>query len=343
MELNVNNLQGTSSPLAVSAGTKDTQGTQAGASGYTPETDENALVQFDTDAALQELEAIQGEFSKVGASIAGYKNEISSCEEAVNTLKEQVEQVRIEFAQRQQKKNAIYEKLANAQGDERKSIQNELEGVQGECKKLQGSLDTLLTNFYMYDNRLVVAQKNLEAAKASQAELETLYENTKNGYLESFNAPATKNTSAVTAPQTGSTSAQPPTGTQKSDQLGNAAVNAANSLNSTGWCYRGVIRALADIGVTGLTGGSAYMAADQLAARGDFKEITSSVSSGEDLKNLPKGAVVVWSQYEGANSIGIHGHISIALGDGREASDHIQSQITSMGGNSGKYRVFMPT
>jgi hypothetical protein len=72
-----------------------------------------------------------------------------------------------------------------------------------------------------------------------------------------------------------------------------------------------------------------------------------SVSSS-DLASLPRGAVVVWGR-SGAKP---YGHVSVALGDGREASDHIQRQIT--GGRYGtdfgngpdpqgrQFRVFLP-
>lgn len=131
-----------------------------------------------------------------------------------------------------------------------------------------------------------------------------------------------------------------PTGTAPSSagplagRIGDAAESVAHEMGSTGWCYRGVANALAREGIT-VSGGSAYMAADQLAAMPDkFQEVSVSP---DELRNLPRGAVVVWGQ-TGASP---HGHISVALGDGREASDHVQSQITSLRGAS-NYRVFIP-
>lgn len=99
-----------------------------------------------------------------------------------------------------------------------------------------------------------------------------------------------------------------------------------------GYCYRGVKHHLRQVGVN-LTGGSAYMAADQLAGRPDrFRE----VRVGRDqLRQLPPGAVVVWNRSQGKP----HGHISIATGDGREASDKLRNQIT---GRNATYRVFIP-
>ena len=73
------------------------------------------------------------------------------------------------------------------------------------------------------------------------------------------------------------------------------------------------------------------MAADQLAAHHRFTEISVG-----DLRTLPAGAVVVWAR--GSSE---HGHISIALGNGQEASDHVTSQMTYHYGG-GSSRVFVP-
>ena len=83
----------------------------------------------------------------------------------------------------------------------------------------------------------------------------------------------------------------------------------------------------------------------QLARDPDFKEVNVS---RDQLAKLPRGAVVVWGK-SGAKP---YGHVSVALGDGREASDHVQRQTT--GGRYGtdfgrgpdpqgrQFRVFIP-
>jgi hypothetical protein len=83
-----------------------------------------------------------------------------------------------------------------------------------------------------------------------------------------------------------------------------------------------------------LTGGSAYQAADQLARSDRFREVSVSP---DQLRSLPPGAVVVWGRTDRSP----HGHISVALGNGQEASDHIQTQMTSLRGAQ-NYRVFVP-
>lgn len=106
--------------------------------------------------------------------------------------------------------------------------------------------------------------------------------------------------------------------------------------NTSGWCYRGVKETLNQAGVN-LEGGSAYQAADQLARNSKFKEVRVPKS---ELSKLPAGAVVVWSPYtDNRGNYHKHGHISVALGDGREASDNVRSQLKL----NGDCRVFIPT
>lgn len=124
-----------------------------------------------------------------------------------------------------------------------------------------------------------------------------------------------------------------PAGSPSGVKLAESARDVAQSMNSTGWCYRGASTAIAKATGVQLTGMSAYMAADQLAASPKFKEISVSP---DQLAKLPPGAVVVW----GKTAESVHGHISVALGNGQEASDHIQTQMTSLRGHQ-NYRVFV--
>lgn len=96
-------------------------------------------------------------------------------------------------------------------------------------------------------------------------------------------------------------------------------------------CMYGVAWSLAFSGVD-IYGDSAYEAADQIAKMPQFEEV--SIPNTE-LKNLPKGSVVVWDKSKQHP----HGHISIALGNGKEASDRIRYQLTDY---SDSYRVFLP-
>lgn len=106
---------------------------------------------------------------------------------------------------------------------------------------------------------------------------------------------------------------------------------AKNATGPGGLCYKYVAQALGRHGVS-VSGASAYMGADQLAKNPKFREVQIPPSQ---FKSLPPGAVVVWNKGPGHP----HGHISIALGDGREASDKIRNQITNYGTSA---RVFLP-
>lgn len=124
-----------------------------------------------------------------------------------------------------------------------------------------------------------------------------------------------------------------PPGSPGGVHLAETARDVAAAQNSTGWCFKYAAQSIAEATGVQLHGASAYMAADQLAASDKFKEITVSP---DQLKDLPPGAVVVWGQTD----VSPHGHISVALGNGQEASDHIQDQMTSLRGHQ-NYRVFI--
>ncbi len=120
--------------------------------------------------------------------------------------------------------------------------------------------------------------------------------------------------------------------------FGSAVARSAANVVSTNWspggyCYRGVKQALRPLGVN-LHGGSAWQAADQLARNPRFREVQVR---REELNRLPPGAVVVWNRNPQAGKP--HGHISISLGNGREASDKLRRQITNY---PSSFRVFIP-
>lgn len=96
--------------------------------------------------------------------------------------------------------------------------------------------------------------------------------------------------------------------------------------------FKPVGQALSAKGVE-VGGKTAAELADFLAKSDKFVECTDSTP--EQLKDLPAGAVVVWA------ADGLHplGSCSIALGDGKEASNIIRSQREKF---SEKYRLFLP-
>ena len=156
-------------------------------------------------------------------------------------------------------------------------------------------------------------------------------------------APESNSETTPTTTTAPPTSAGNLTGSAFGQQVAAAAERSARSLNSVGACALGVNNALTSLGVPGR--GHAFQKAEQLARNPRFREVNVS---GGDLRNLPAGAVVVWGR-SGAKP---YGHVSVALGGGREASDHLQNQIT--GGRYGtdfgngpdpqgrQCRVFLP-
>lgn len=122
------------------------------------------------------------------------------------------------------------------------------------------------------------------------------------------------------------------------NKLANIAAKNASRTNTIGWCAKGTNDS---IQLAGLASGetrvaSAYQEADKLAKHKNFKEVSVS---REDLKKLPAGCVIVWNKTGDASRLsGQHGHTTITLGNGKEASDHVQDLIML----DSEYRVFVP-
>ena len=149
----------------------------------------------------------------------------------------------------------------------------------------------------------------------------------------SCNASSNSGSSSTPGSDSSSSSSAPSNGYNASigNRIADEAYYIATRRNTVGYCYNAAADAIEAVVGRFLWGSSAYMAADQLAAHPRFFEVSVS-----DLPSLPAGAVVVWGRGNSA-----HGHISIALGDGREASDHVASQMTYHYGG-GRARVFYP-
>jgi hypothetical protein len=97
-----------------------------------------------------------------------------------------------------------------------------------------------------------------------------------------------------------------------------AGYQEASERNTVGWCYSGVADALDKIGVH-LHGRHAYMAKDQLLQDHRFQVVS--------INDLKPGDVLVHGKSANHDS----GHIAIYLGNGQEASDHVQSLIKGQG------------
>jgi hypothetical protein len=117
-------------------------------------------------------------------------------------------------------------------------------------------------------------------------------------------------------------------------KLASAARSVASSMNSTGWCARGVFNALEKAGMAIPRSPSAYMAANTLARDPRFREVRLT---DEQIRKLPPGAIIVSAPRAGSSGWNPHGHIAVTLGGGKEASDHIANLSLH-----GTQRVFIP-
>jgi len=121
---------------------------------------------------------------------------------------------------------------------------------------------------------------------------------------------------------------------------------ASRTIGTGGYCLRGVNKSLYKVYGQKIAAPSAYMAADILSSnKGIGKHFTEDAVPRSFLESLPEGAVVVWDNniYGGGANVSKsgrkHGHVSIALGNGLESSDHIQKQIVD---RDAEFRVFYP-
>ncbi len=115
-----------------------------------------------------------------------------------------------------------------------------------------------------------------------------------------------------------------PAGTvqQARERIAKSAYHTATEMNTKGACAAGVGKALRDIGIDVArmsskdpSSPSAFYMADILEERDDFEEV--------DYDNKQPGDVLVF----GPTDSKVHGHTTVYLGDGQEASDHVQALV----------------
>lgn len=124
--------------------------------------------------------------------------------------------------------------------------------------------------------------------------------------------------------------------TNEGQRLAQLARVTGGANGTRGKCLKGVNDTLQRAYGFRLSYPSAYMAKQSLNKMTDrFQNVTNQYQPASKLSSLPPGAIVVWNQKPGHP----HGHISISLGNGQEASDHVQKQITGYGSS---YTVYMP-
>lgn len=195
------------------------------------------------------------------------------------------------------------------------AFQNQLYGAQTN----QSSLMSMMTQLFQQ-----LMQQFLNYFRSNQNNTDNAVNNADNNNAEG----------AIAVNNNGTDAANIGKGSALGKQLAQTAYqHATDGTGDGGHCFRNVAQDLAKYGIN-TSGASAYMAADQLASNPKVQEIKGVTA--EQLKTLPAGAIVVWA----ANPKNPHGHISISMGDGKEASDIMRNQITNLNGSS--FRVFMP-
>ncbi len=120
-------------------------------------------------------------------------------------------------------------------------------------------------------------------------------------------------------------------GTEFGKRFAAEAEKTARRINTPGLCLKGVNDTMQAMGMPVQREASAYMALDNFRNNKRFQEVKVSK---DQLKSLPAGAVVIWDKGSGLP----HGHISVSLGNGREASSTVRDQLRL----STNFHVFVP-
>lgn len=120
-------------------------------------------------------------------------------------------------------------------------------------------------------------------------------------------------------------------GTEFGKKFAQQAEKTARRINTPGLCLKGVNDTMEAMGIPVQREAAAYMALDNFRSNKRFREVKASK---DQLKSLPAGAVVIWDKGPGLP----YGHISVALGNGREASSTVRNQLQLRT----NYHVFLP-
>ena len=212
---------------------------------------------------------------------------------------------------RQQKQSLISQMAFVEDADERQSISSELKDLNKQADSVYMDIVKELQNYNNTLTELIsgtVKQKVEESSVIQGIQSSSISPSALQTTLDGYNA-----------------------------QAGQKIAQSAHTVDgTTGWCLKGVNDSLQRIYGKRLSYNSAYQAIPELQSGQGMGEHFREVSvSRDELSSLPAGAIVVWEASPGHE----HGHISIALGDGRESSDHITSQMTSRDAN---FHVFIP-
>lgn len=306
---------------------------------------EQTQIKEDAENAISNAET---QISDIDGSIAQLQSAIDSADEDTDTSgleaqKSALERQKAEILDEKEKAEGARDDAQDAidELEAEKAKLPPLEEVMADLQKLEADISEnhpeVQAAMDAYHEAEDAKNDKIETLNGQISELETHIQEVRGKYTEALKAENEKDTTKAINKAT-----------MKYDEAaGKKLADAAHNVRGTvGYCMGGVDDTFQAVYGSRTGCGSAYMAADILASDeglgANFVEVEVDRS---ELSSLPAGAVVVWNNNAngGGSNVSqagkIHGHISIALGDGRESSDHIQSQIVN---RDATFRVFYP-
>ena len=295
----------------------------------TKQTLENTLSQLQAqDTSNME----DDELSSHNSKISEVKAQIESAKQKEEEAQKSLEQVQKELEKAKETKETLKNEL-DLLNEEMTLLEAEILEKHSELKEYLDSYNSAKENAQSYkQNAIESARSSIKDSQNYISEIQSAINNCNNKELEKEYSPNPKS--------------------QYDEKAGLLlAQNALTTRGTTGYCLAGVSDTMLEtFGVNFKNMGSAYLATEAL--RGNtpgYEELASHFVEVEversELANLPAGAVVVWDNNANGGGSNVsdagkkHGHISIALGDGRESSDHIQAQQVN---RDAEYTVFYP-
>ncbi|MFN8608135.1 MAG: hypothetical protein U0931_11430 [Vulcanimicrobiota bacterium] len=194
--------------------------------------------------------------------------------------------------------------------------------------ELLPQLNTLQQMQMLMGEMFMLLQNLMGGAPSNQAADSGLSSPISSGAGSSAGGSSAAQTASSSAPSTDLKNVQ---GTDFGKKLAAQAEKTANQINTPGLCLKGVNDAMQAMGLPVHREAAAWMAVDDFQKNPHFKEVKVSK---DQLKSLPPGAVVIWDKGAGLP----YGHISVALGNGREASSKVRNQLLL----NTNFHVFLP-
>ena len=257
---------------------------------------------------------------EINDKISNLKAEQSKKEEENTKLKQEIETAK-------QEKTALEQEKQQLEQQRQQLLTESLNASSGFAKGVadSSSVEKMKENITNFDSKISEIKSNAQKeVAAKQSEIQELQVKLKNAEVAEERTNFLKdNTYKAGLGLTG-------------EELAEIARTTGGAEGTTGWCLKGVNDTLEKAYGFRLSYNSAYQALGEMQNKEGFEDVTDKYTTDDDLRNLPAGAMVIWENGNGHQ----HGHISIALGNGQEASDHIQSQTTTRYGT--KFHVFMP-